>query len=379
MSRPLILITAGGTGGHLFPAEALATLLLRIGYRVVLATDPRVGRFAENFPADAIFTIPSATPSVRHPWKLLKAVLLLAYGVCKSLVMVHKLKPALVVSFGGYPTVPPALAASLFKVPLIIHEQNGVMGRANRFLAKKASVIATGVAQVRGIPETTATQIMTGNPLRPAVIEAAHIPYPEVLRGGKLRILVFGGSQGASIMADIVPAAIARLRKEHLPRLVLTQQAREEDSLKVRAQYLRSIGPCEVQPFFKDLPKRIADSHLVIARSGASTVAELAAIGRPSILVPLAISLDQDQTANAAPLAEVGAALVIPQEEFTAERLAVEITLRLTNGALLTEAATAAKTLAQSEGSERLAALVVKMAGLPKPDLPKPDPQGKIG
>jgi UDP-N-acetylglucosamine--N-acetylmuramyl-(pentapeptide) pyrophosphoryl-undecaprenol N-acetylglucosamine transferase len=374
MPQPLILITAGGTGGHLFPAEALATVLLRLGYRIVLATDPRVGTMAKNFPADEIVQIPSATPSVRHPIRFVKALVHLSMGAVASFRMIRRLKPDLVVSFGGYPTVPPALTASLMKVPLFIQEQNGVMGRANRFLAKRAELIATGFPSLRGIPDTKAKQIYTGNPIRPMVIDAAQIPYPAVVRGGKLRILVFGGSQGAHIMSEVVPKAIRLIPKEYLSRIVITQQAREDDLLSVRAQYLRSLGPCDIQSFFRDLPRRIADAHLVIGRAGASTVAELAVIGRPSILVPLPGALDQDQAANAATLGDIGAALVIPQEEFTPQRLANEIILRMNDGSLLTIAAEAAKTLAKTDAAERLAAYIVKRVGLPTPDDPAEEP-----
>jgi UDP-N-acetylglucosamine--N-acetylmuramyl-(pentapeptide) pyrophosphoryl-undecaprenol N-acetylglucosamine transferase len=374
MTQPLILITAGGTGGHLFPAEALATVLLRLGYRIVLATDPRVGVLAKNFPADEIVQIPSGTPSVRNPILFTKALIKLSMGMVASFQMVRRLKPSLIVSFGGYPTVPPALTASLLKVPLFIHEQNGVMGRANKFLAKRAELIATGFESLRGVPTTKAKQVYTGNPIRPMVMEAAQTPYPAVVRGGKMRILVFGGSQGARIMSEVVPKAIRLIPKEYLPRIILTQQARDDDLLGVRAQYLRSLGPCDVQPFFRDLPRRIADAHLVIGRAGASTVAELSVIGRPSILVPLPGSLDQDQAANAATLGDIGAALVIPQEEFTPQRLAAEIISRMNDGDLLTKAAEAAKTLAKTDAAERLAAYIVRRIGLPTPDDPAEEP-----
>jgi UDP-N-acetylglucosamine--N-acetylmuramyl-(pentapeptide) pyrophosphoryl-undecaprenol N-acetylglucosamine transferase len=368
-AKPLVLLSAGGTGGHLFPAEALANALRRLGLRVALATDHRAGALAGSFPADEIVQIAAATPSGRSPPQMAKAALVLGYGFLQASRALRRLRPAAVVGFGGYPTVPPVAAASVLRIPTVIHEQNGVMGRANRFLAKRVAAIATGFPEVTGIPGGASARIVhTGNPVRPAVLAAAQIPYPAALRGGKLRLLVFGGSQGARVMSDIVPAAIERLPKDLLAQLVVTQQAREEDVLRVMTGYARSIGHAEVQPFFKDLPKRIAESHLVISRSGASTVAELAAIGRPSILVPLPGALDQDQAANAQFLAAIGAASVIPQAEFTPERLASEIRARIEDPARLTAAAKAARSAGLSDAAERLTALVLHLAHIPLPE-----------
>jgi len=262
------------------------------------------------------------------------------------------------------------MAAAMLRIPTVIHEQNGVMGRANRFLAGRVAAIATGFPEVKGIPATPARVVHTGNPVRPAVLAAARTPFPAALHGGKLRLLVFGGSQGARVMSDIVPAAIERLPTEVLPRLVVAHQAREEDALRVMTAYARSVGHADVQPFFKDLPQRIAESHLVISRSGASTVAELAVIGRPSILVPLPGALDQDQAANARSLAEIGAATVIPQGEFTPERLAAEIMARIADPLRLEQAAAAAKAAGIADAAERLAALVVHTARIPLPEAP---------
>jgi UDP-N-acetylglucosamine--N-acetylmuramyl-(pentapeptide) pyrophosphoryl-undecaprenol N-acetylglucosamine transferase len=363
---PLVLIAAGGTGGHLFPAESLAVALRARGIRVALATDHRVGALAESFPADEVVEIPSATPSGRNPVMMAKAALVLGAGTLRATREIRRLRPAAVVGFGGYPTVPPVLAAALLRVSTAIHEQNGVMGRANRFVARRVSMIATGFAAVRGIPANANARVVhTGNPVRPAVIEAARTSYPEALPGGTLRLLVFGGSQGARVMSEIVPAAVSRLSDDHRRRLAVTQQARGEDLQQVEAEYRRLGVAAQVQPFFKDLPQLIAESHLVVARSGASTVAELAVIGRPSILVPLPGALDQDQAANAASLGAIGAALVMPQPEFTPERLAGEIAARLDDPGLLTNAARAAKSAGIPDAAERLAAAVAELARLP--------------
>ncbi|MGJ3262224.1 MAG: undecaprenyldiphospho-muramoylpentapeptide beta-N-acetylglucosaminyltransferase [Salinarimonas sp.] len=362
---PLILISAGGTGGHLFPAEALAHVLRRLGLRVVLVTDERVGALAEKFPAERVVSVPSATPSRRSLRGMIDAAGQLWRGVRASRTLIKQLKPAVVVGFGGYPTVPPVVAAWTLGVPRAIHEQNGVVGRANRFLAPRVSMIATGFPDVRGLPRGVRAEVVhTGNPVRQTVIDAAKTLYPAAHKGAKLRLLVFGGSQGAKVMSDVVPEAVAKLPPEYLARLVITQQAREEDLARVVSTYGALEAHAEVRPFFADLPQRIADAHLVIARSGASTVAELAAIGRPAILVPLPGALDQDQAANARTLADVGAALMLPQTDFTPERLSAELAARFDNPERLTEAAIKAKAAGRTDAAERLAAAILGLAGI---------------
>jgi len=362
--KPLVLIAAGGTGGHLFPAESLAAALRRADMRVALASDTRVEKIASNFPAQEVVSIPAATPSGRSPPQMAKAALVLGFGLIKAVHALRRLKPDVVIGFGGYPTVPPVLAASLLRIPTIIHEQNGVIGRANRFLAPRVSLIATGFPRVRGVPESAGDRLVhTGNPVRPAVLAAAATPFPDFAAGGILRLLVFGGSQGARVMSEVVPAAIERLPTEFLGRIHITQQAREEDLPAVRARYQRLDLACDVAPFFKDLPGRMAGAHLVVSRSGASTVAELAVIGRPSVLVPLPGALDQDQAANAQSLADIGAATMILQDSFTPERLANEIVARLNDPDSLTRAAAAAKSAAIADAADRLAAVVMRTAG----------------
>jgi UDP-N-acetylglucosamine--N-acetylmuramyl-(pentapeptide) pyrophosphoryl-undecaprenol N-acetylglucosamine transferase len=359
---PLVLIAAGGTGGHLFPAEALATALQRRRARIVLASDERVGGLAGAFPAEEIVRIPAATPSGRSAPEMAKAALMLGAGLIRAVQTLRRLRPAVVVGFGGYPTVPPVLAAALLRIPAVIHEQNGVMGRANRFLAPWAAMIATGFPDLRGMPKTKAQVVHTGNPVRPAVLEAARTIYPAAVTGGSLRLLVFGGSQGARVMSDVVPEAIARLPQDVLPKLRITQQARPEDLQRVRERY-RGLGvAAEVEPFFQDLPRRMAEAHLVVCRSGASTVAELAVIGRPSLLVPLPGALDQDQAANAQALADIGAATVLGQDGFTPERLASELLAYVKNPLSLTRGAAAAKSAGVADAAERLAAQVLRLA-----------------
>jgi UDP-N-acetylglucosamine--N-acetylmuramyl-(pentapeptide) pyrophosphoryl-undecaprenol N-acetylglucosamine transferase len=358
----LIVIAAGGTGGHLFPAEALATTLKRLHVRVVLATDGRVDEMTGTFPAEGVVTIPSATPSVGSFLNKVSATIQLGRGFLAATSFLRRLRPDCVVGFGGYPTVPPVMAAAMLGIPTIIHEQNGVVGRANRFLMRRVSAIATGFPHVGGLPTDLAAKAYhTGNPVRPAVLAAAERPFSPPEPGGTLQLLIFGGSQGARVMSEVVPAAIVSLSPEERARLHIVQQARPEDIESVRRRYAEAGIRAEIEAFFADLPARIAGAHLVVSRSGASTVAELAVIGRPSILVPLPGAIDRDQAANARSLAEIGAATVIPQPDFTPKRLAAELRVRLDEPARLTEAAAAAKSAGITDASERLAAIVMSL------------------
>lgn len=359
----LVVLAAGGTGGHLFPAEALSHALHRHGLRVVLMTDTRAAEFAGNFPAEAVHAVPAATPSGRSPLKMAGAAMTLAQGVLAARRIVRELKPALVVGFGGYPTVPPVLGAWLAGTKTMIHEQNAVIGRANRFLSGRVQTIATGFAEVGGLsPSARAKCRQVGNPVRPAVVEAASL-YADPGQG-RLNLLVFGGSQGARIMADIVPPAVQLLTPEERARLSIVQQTRSEDEERVQGLFAQAGVAAEIAPFFKDLPARMAKAHLVVARSGASTVAELSVIGRPSILVPLPGSLDQDQAANAAVLERAGGTIRILQPDFTPRRLAGELSELLAEPSRLTAMAAHAKSAGIPDAAERLALLVIETAGL---------------
>jgi UDP-N-acetylglucosamine--N-acetylmuramyl-(pentapeptide) pyrophosphoryl-undecaprenol N-acetylglucosamine transferase len=362
----LVLLAAGGTGGHLFPAEALAAALSRRGIAVALATDHRAERYGKTFPARDIHIISSATVRGRNPLSLARTVAMLGIGTMQGLRLLARIRPAAVVGFGGYPTIPPVLAATLRKIPTVIHEQNAVMGRANRFLASRVNAIATSFAGVLDREEKLdAKATRTGNPVRPAVIAAAATPYAAPQATGPLRLLVFGGSQGARIMADIVPLAVERLGLDMQARLAVVQQAREEDLARVTDIYARAKVAAEVAPFFADLPAQIASSHLVVARSGASTVAELAAIGRPAILVPLPHALDQDQSANAGVLERAGGAMRLRQDDFTPERLAGEISALASAPQKLVAMAAAARSQGAIDAAERLADLVLRVAAMP--------------
>jgi UDP-N-acetylglucosamine--N-acetylmuramyl-(pentapeptide) pyrophosphoryl-undecaprenol N-acetylglucosamine transferase len=365
---PLVVVAAGGTGGHLFPAEALTVALVRRGAVIDLATDERATRYGTEFPARASHVIPSATVRGRDPISLARTGGMLGLGVMKAWMLLGKLKPAAVVGFGGYPSIPSVLAATWRKIPTLIHEQNGVMGRANKFLSSRVTAIATSFPGVlNAFPALAAKATHTGNPVRPAVVAAAAMPFTSLSAGGPLNLIVFGGSQGAKVMSDIVPDALAKLDGSLRARLKIVQQAREEDFERVRRAYAKANIAADVAKFFPDLPARIATCHLVISRSGASTVAELAAIGRPSILVPLPHALDQDQKANAGVLEKAGGAIRIEQADFTPERVATEIATLAADPGRLAKMAAAAKSAGALDAADRLADLVFKVAGVISP------------
>jgi UDP-N-acetylglucosamine--N-acetylmuramyl-(pentapeptide) pyrophosphoryl-undecaprenol N-acetylglucosamine transferase len=299
------------------------------------------------------------------PWSLAYTGLKLGYGLVVALNLVRRLKPAAVVGFGGYPTVPPLIAAKLLGVPGVVHDANAVLGRANRFLSSRVSAIATSLPGVLDRDPALAGKTTTvGTPMRPAILAASAVSYASPDADGPLRILVVGGSQGARVMSDIVPGAIEHLQPAIWKRLTLVQQVRDEDMARVRAVYQRLGVNAELAPFFSDLPARLASSHLVISRSGAGTIAELAAIGRPSILVPLPGAIDQDQFANAGVLVKADGAIRIPQAEFTSDRLAAEISALAAAPARLTAMAANARTVGRLDAAGRLADLVVKVAGI---------------
>ncbi len=347
-SERCILLAAGGTGGHLFPAAALAAALQARGVPVELATDDRAMKYGQDFPARAVHVLPSATTTGAGALTKALATVTLGAGVAAALVKLGRIRPRAVVGFGGYPTVPPLVAAWLLGIPGVLHEQNAVLGRANRFLSPRVRLIACGFPELEGVGAAARGKVRyTGNPVRPAVIAAARTPYAP-LAGQKLRLLVTGGSQGARVMADVVPEALALLRPDERQGIRLTMQARGEDKARVAAACARLNFPVE-----------IADSHLVVGRAGASTVSELAVIGRPSVLVPFPHALDQDQAANAAALAASGGAIVVPQTAFTPERLAAILSDALASPGKLAASAEAAKAAGVADAAERLADLAL--------------------
>jgi UDP-N-acetylglucosamine--N-acetylmuramyl-(pentapeptide) pyrophosphoryl-undecaprenol N-acetylglucosamine transferase len=354
-----VLLAAGGTGGHLFPAFALAEELGRRGISVDLVTDMRGDRYGTGFPAREVYRVASATLAGRSPWAMARTGLTLTRGLAQAYRMLGRVQPAVVIGFGGYPTVPPLMAARFRGIPTAIHEQNAVLGRANRLLAKRVDAIATSFERTRLLAGTLqAKATCTGNPVRQVVIDQAARPYEAPRPGSAVRLVVFGGSQGARYFSDVVPPALALLPPGVRGRLDVVQQCREEDMGRVEAAYKAAGIAATLATFFRDLPERMAAAHLVIGRAGASSVAELGVLGRPSILVPLPHALDNDQLQNAGRLAESGASWCIEQKDLSPERLAGEIARLVESPEVLASAAAAAKRQGRPDAVARLADLV---------------------
>lgn len=353
-----VLLSAGGTGGHLFPAEALAHELIARGWSVHLATDARAEQYADRFPGP-MHVIRSDTPSGKNPLKLIGAGLSLFAGMRQSRRLLAELKPGAVVGFGGYPTVPPVfVAAGAF--PTMVHEQNAVMGRANKMLAGRVTAVAGGFLKANG--PMAGKIVVTGNPVRPPVIEAAKASYDPPGADGPIRLVVFGGSQGARFFSEAIPAALAYLDDDLRKRIAITQQARPEDEAEAKDAYEALGVKADVSPFFADLPARIGAAHLVMARSGASTVSEVAAIGRPAIFVPYPHALDHDQAANAQALADAGGALVRRQETLTLKAIADLLAELLGDPARLSDMASRAKAAGRPDAASLLADLTEAIA-----------------
>jgi len=361
MSKGIVLLAAGGTGGHVFPAEALAYKLKERGYSVHLVTDSRAERYAGKFPADEIHVVPSATIGSKNPVAVARSLWTLWSGMRAAKKLIARLKPVVVVGFGGYPTVPPLLAATRLGVPAMIHEQNAVMGRANKALASRVQAIAGGFLPEGGgqFPDKTVT---TGNPVRPAIIDAAKVPYFPSNPGEPFNLVVFGGSQGAQYFSKAMPTAISLLDDGLRDRLRLTQQVRPEDTEMMGVCVAQLKMAADTAPFFTDMAERLAAAHLVICRSGASTVSEISVIGRPAVLVPYPHALDHDQAANAAALAATGGAKVIPQTELSPEKIASILTHVMNDPEKLARMAAAAKQAGKPDAANLLADMVEAIA-----------------
>lgn len=356
------MLAAGGTGGHLFPAQALAEVLVRRGYLIHLMSDERVANYASRFPAARIHAIPASSLTPARPWRIAGQLARLWSGYRRARAILVELKPKAVVGFGGYPSVPPFIAAARLDIPVGLHEQNAVMGRANRFLAGQARLIASSFPEIANLSQShRAKLVVTGNPVRQAVLDVADTLYAAPAADELFRIVVFGGSQGARVFSELMPAAVSELSGAVRRKLEIVQQCRPEDLDGVRALY-RTLGvEVELQPFFADMPQRIARAHLVIARSGASTVAELSVIGRPGVLVPLPSALDNDQLRNAEAFAAAGAGWVMREGWFTAAEMAAFLTrLKFADGELA-RAAAAARDIGRPDAAERLADEIERM------------------
>lgn len=369
-----VMIAAGGTGGHLFPGQALAEELTRRGHNIVLITDERVQHFDRLFPGADIYAVPSATFSGGGLVGYFRSALKILSGTQQSFDILGRVKPSVIVGFGGYPTMPPMLAAIIRRVPCLVHEQNAVLGRVNKAVAPFITAIASTFPNPKYLKAKDRSKlVVTGNPVRDVVHAACGNDYVAPQNGAPINLLVFGGSQGARVMSDVVPGAIQKLPDVLRARLRVVQQCRPEDLERVRQVYETAGVEAELSDFFDDMPMRIADAQLVIGRAGASSVSELSVIGRPSILVPLPHSLDQDQKANAEVLSEVGAALMMEQGAFTPDLLAKDLEDLFGAPQRLAGMAAAALSQGKPDAVNRLADLVERVAAGGTPLLPSGD------
>lgn len=360
MSRPLALIAAGGTGGHMFPAQALAEVLLAHGWRVQLSTDERGAKYAGGFPAAVKRSVvQSATTARGGMIGKMTAPLKIAGGTLAAIARFRADRPAIVVGFGGYPTIPALTAALALRLPRMIHEQNGVMGRVNRRFAARVDRVACGIWPTR-LPRGV-SGIHTGNPVRQTVLDLAGAPY-QPPGDGPLNLLVIGGSQGARVLSDVVPAAVAALPDAMRARLRVAHQARPEDQDRVTAAYDAAGIQAVVQPFFDDVPQRLADCQLVVSRSGASSIADITVIGRPAILIPFAAAAGDHQSANARALNDAGAAVVLPESVLDVESLARDMHAILSDPGRASAMAAAALSLGRPDAARRLYDLVTELS-----------------
>jgi len=363
MAAPLLLIAAGGTGGHMFPAQALAERAISAGWRVKLSTDTRGARYAGGFPqAVTIDQVASATFARGGVLAKLLVPLRIATGSLAAAIGMLRDRPAVVVGFGGYPSIPALTAAWALRLPRMIHEQNGVLGRVNQIFARRVDRVACGTWPTTLPPGIEADH--TGNPVRQSVLERAGAGYIEP-GDYPMSLLVIGGSQGARILSDIVPLAIARLPETLRDRLRVAHQARPEDAARVAESYAATGIRAEVEPFFADVPRRLSEAQLVISRSGASSVADVSVIGRPAILVPYAAAAGDHQTANARGLVQAEAAILIPETALTPETLADNIAAILQNPKAARIMAANALSTSRPDAADRLFSLVTQLARTP--------------
>ncbi len=363
------VLAAGGTGGHLLPAFALASELERRGHHVALITDAR----GADIPGKPDFMPAHVIPAGRfgkNPLSWFKGLSAVMEGRRMALRLFESFQPSAVVGFGGYPSLPAILASTSADIPTVVHEQNAVLGRVNRLLAGRVQAIATAYPEVERLDHKHARKVeLVGNPVRAGVLSLRDEPFPAFSEDGLLRVLVTGGSQGARVLSEVVPDGLAMLPPALRQRLQVTQQCRPEDLAAVRERYRNHEIPAELATYFEDMADRLADAHLFIGRAGASTIAELTAVGRPAILVPLPIATDDHQTANARELAKAGGARMIRQERFTAKELAKQIMALAENPAGLANAAHAAWNCGRPRAVEDLADLVESFGGADMMDV----------
>lgn len=358
----LILLSTGGTGGHITPAQALGHDLLSRGYRVEVITDKRGLKYQSMFDGMPFHVVNAGTLGAGLMGKI-KGAGNLGVGVIQAMKIVNKLKPAVVVGFGGYPSVPGVYAAQKMKVKTIIHEQNAIIGKANAFLAPKADRIALSLPVVSGLDDIDKIRtVITGNPVRPEIAALYTQPFPNLEQNGTFRILVMGGSLGAHVFSEIIPEAMSKLPSQYRERLHIIQQCREEDLAATRKIYGENGIKAELSTFFDNVAEELSQAHLVIARSGASTVSEIATAGRPAIFVPYPHHKDQQQKMNADAVADVGGAWVMTEAGFTVDALFARIETFLQNPETLFRAAEKAQTCGKPDAARKLGNLVTALA-----------------
>jgi UDP-N-acetylglucosamine--N-acetylmuramyl-(pentapeptide) pyrophosphoryl-undecaprenol N-acetylglucosamine transferase len=364
------VLAAGGTGGHLIPAFALAVELEKRGHHVALITDARGAQIPGKPEALTAHVLPAGRFQGKNPLSWLKAGKAILEGRGMALRLFDSFQPSAVVGFGGYPALPALLAATSAGIPTVIHEQNAVLGRVNRLLAGRVNAIATAYGKVDRLADKLTPKVhLVGNPVREEVLALRDEPFPAFTADGLLRVLVTGGSQGAKVLSEVVPDGLAMLQPALRTRLQVTQQCRPEDLEAVRARYANHDIPAELGTYFEDMATRLADAHLFIGRAGASTIAELTAVGRPAILVPLPIATDDHQAANAREMAASGGARSIRQEKFTAVELAKQIQAIAQGPDTLANAAHAAWNCGHPNAVRDLADLVESFGGAPLMDV----------
>jgi UDP-N-acetylglucosamine--N-acetylmuramyl-(pentapeptide) pyrophosphoryl-undecaprenol N-acetylglucosamine transferase len=362
--RKIAVVAAGGTGGHLFPAQALAEALIARGWRIVLASDERAAAFAESFPAEERIGLSARTFRRGDPVSMAQAGVAIVRGVLQARAAFSRIDPAVVVGFGGYPSVPGLVAGITQGRPTLLHEQNAVMGRANRRLASHVRAVACAFPVLQKAPGSVAERaVVVGNPVRPEIRALADHPYSPPTPDGPIRLLITGGSQGARLLSELMPEAIRKLPEDLRQRLKVQQQTRKESMDNARRIYADAMVEAEIAPFFRDMATRLRDAHLVIGRSGAGSVCEFAVAGKPAILIPLAIALDDDQGQNARVLAEAGGAEVARESQLSVEAMSGALQKLLTNPERLARMAAASRSIAKPDAAERLADLVERTAG----------------
>ncbi|ALE17153.1 UDP-N-acetylglucosamine--N-acetylmuramyl-(pentapeptide) pyrophosphoryl-undecaprenol N-acetylglucosamine transferase [Altererythrobacter epoxidivorans] len=363
------VLAAGGTGGHLIPAFALATELERRGHHVALITDER----GANIPGKPDFLPAHVLPAGRfgkNPLHWIGGIRAVLEGRSMALRLFETFQPSAVVGFGGYPALPAMLASTSAEIPTVVHEQNAVLGRVNRLMAGKVQAIATSYPDVARLKEKQRIKVdLVGNPVRAEVLTLRDEDFPPFTEDGILRVLVTGGSQGASVLSEVVPDGLAMLQPALRQRLQVTQQCRPEDLDRVRERYRNHDIPAELGTYFEDMETRLADAHLFIGRAGASTIAELTAVGRPAILVPLPIATDDHQAANTREVVKAGGARMIRQDRFTPKELAKQIQAMAQNPGSLSNAAHAAWNCGRPDAAKKLAELVESFGGAEMMDV----------